>query len=66
MIHSASQKLLEHVKQSATDTYKNASKRAIHKSTKVSKTLPQNSSETVKKGKENREIPKGRYISPEK
>ena len=59
-----SQKVLDHAKQSATDTLKTTSKKAIHntaeatgdlisnkipdKISKVSRTSPQNSSETVK------------------
>ena len=76
-----SQKLLDHAKQSATDAFKTASKRAIYKTaeaagyligdkiadkiTKVSKNSQQHNSETVTN--ENvKEIPKERYISPEK
>ena len=59
-----SQKVLDHAKQSAIDTLKTASKKAIHntaeatgdlisnkipdKISKISRTSPQNSSETVK------------------
>ena len=68
-----SQKLLDHAKQSATDALKTASERAIKKTgvlignkiankfTRVSKTLPQNNSETNEE-----EILTERYISPEK
>ena len=74
-----SQKLLDHTKESAIDALKIVLKRAIQetaaaisdltgseiatKITEVSKTLPQNSSETVESEKE---IPKERYISPER
>ena len=72
-----SQKLLDHT---ATEALKTASKRAIQKAagktgdlignkiavrvTKVSRTSPQNSSETVQ-NEHDKEIPKERYISPE-
>ena len=71
-----SQKLLDHTKQSATDALKTASKKVIQKTeeatgdlirnkiadriTKVSKTSPQNNSETNEE-----EILRERYISPE-
>ena len=81
-----SQKPLDHATQSVTDTIKTTSKRAIRitaeatgdlignkiadKITKVSRTLPQNSSETFINETENigndRKIPKERYISPKK
>ena len=69
--------LLDHAKQSATGVLKTVSKRTIHntteatddlignkiadKITRVSKTSPQNNSETSEK-----EIIKERYMSPEK
>ena len=68
-----SQKLLDHAKQSATDALKTASERAIKKTgvlignkignkfTRVSKTLPQNNSETNEE-----EILTERYISRRK
>ena len=72
-----SQILLDHAKQSATGVLKTVSKRTIHntteanddlignkiadKITRVSKTSPQNNSETSEK-----EIIKERYMSPEK
>ena len=72
-----SQILLDHAKQSATGVLKTVSKRTIHntteatddlignkiadKITRVSKTSPQNHSETSEK-----EIIKERYMSPEK
>ena len=75
-----SQKFLDHAKQSDTDAFKTASKRAIqkaaeatddfignkilHKITKISKTSQQNNSETVT-NEHGKEKPKGRYISPE-
>ena len=74
------QKLLDHAKQSATDTLRTSSKRVIQKTTeatgdlignkiadkimKVSKNLQQNNSETVT-NEHDKEIPKERYISPE-
>ena len=76
-----SQKLLNHAKQSATDALKTSSKRVIQKTAettgdligteivnkiaKISKTSQQNNSETVTNEHE-KEIPKKRYISPEK
>ena len=73
-----SQKILDHFKQSATDAFKTASKRAIHKIAeaagdlirnkiankinKVSKNSHQNNSETVT-NENDKEIPKERYIS---
>ena len=75
-----SQKHLDHPKQSATDELKTTSKIVIQKTaeatgdlignkiadgiTKVSKTLPQNSLEKVEI-ENDKEISKGRYISPE-
>ena len=75
------QKLLNHAKQSATDALKTSSKRVIQKTAeatgdligteiankiaKISKTSQQNHSETVTNEHE-KEIPKKRYISPEK
>ena len=75
------QKLLEHDKQSAKDALKTSSERVIQKTaevtgdwivnnidnriTKVSKSLQQNNSETVT-NEHNKEIPKEKYISPEK
>ena len=75
-----SQKLLDHAKQSATDAFKIASKRAIQKTAKATddlignktankivkiwKNSQQNNSETVT-NKHDKEIPKERYISPE-
>ena len=72
-----SQILLDHAKQSATGVLKTVSKRTVHntteatddlignkiadKITRVSKTSPQNNSETSEK-----EIIKERYMSPEK
>ena len=72
-----SQILLDHAKQSATGVLQTVSKRTIHntteatddlignkiadKITRVSKTSPQNNSETSEK-----EIIKERYMSPEK
>ena len=74
------QKLLEHDK-SAKDALKSSSKRVIQKTvevtgdwignkidnriTKVSKSLQQNNSETVT-NEHNKEIPKEKYVSPEK
>ena len=74
------QKLLEHDK-SAKDALKPSSKRVIQKTvevtgdwignkidnriTKVSKSLQQNNSETVT-NEHNKEIPKEKYVSPEK
>ena len=75
-----SQKLLDHAKQSATDAFKTASIRAVQKTestgdlignknadkiSKVSKNSQQNNSETVT-NEDDKEIPKERYISPEK
>ena len=76
LISKYSHKILDHGKQSATDALETASKRAIQKTaeaagylignkiankvTRVSKTSPQNNSETNEE-----EILKGRYISPE-
>ena len=73
-------KLLDHAKKSGRDAFKSALKRAIKKASeatgdlisskisnkimKVSKSLQQNDSETIKKGND-KEIPKERYISPE-
>ena len=73
------QKLLEHDKQSAKDALKTSSERVIQKTvtgdwivnnidnriTKVSKSLQQNNSETVT-NEHNKEIPKEKYVSPEK
>ena len=75
-----SQTLFDYAKQSATDALKTTSKQAIQKTiegtgdlignkianriTKVSKTSPQNNSETVT-NEHDKEIPKERYISPE-
>ena len=75
-----SQKLLDHAKQSATDAFKTASKRASQKPaeatgdlignkiadniTKISKTLQQNNLETVT-NEHDKEITKERYISLE-
>ena len=81
-----SQKVIDHTKQSAADAFKTASKGAVQKTagatgdlvgnkiaekiTNVSRTSPQNNSETVTSEKKNigldREIPRERYISPEK
>ena len=66
------QKRLDHVKQSVTDRIKNSLKSVIQKTveeianriTKVSKNSQQNVSETVK-NKNDKEIPKERYVSPE-
>ena len=74
------QKLLVHAKQSVTDVFNTASKRAIQKTaettgdlignkiidkiTKVSKNLQQNNSEIVT-NENDKEILKERYISPE-
>ena len=72
-------KLLNHDKQSATDPFKTASKRAIQNTGEatgdftgnkiaISKRSPQNSPETVTNEEENigidRDIPRERYISP--
>ena len=73
-------KLLGHAKQSATNVFKTAPKRAIQKTaeaagdlignkiankiTKAPKHWQENNSETVK-NKHDKEIPKERYISPE-
>ena len=75
------QKLLDHAKQSAAHPFKTASKRGIQKTveaigdlicnknankiTKISKDLQQINSETVT-DEDDKEIPKERYISPEK
>ena len=75
------QKFLYHAKQSVTDAFKTGSKRAIQKTaeatgdliankianriTKVSKNSQQNTLETVA-NENDKEIPKERYISPEK
>ena len=74
------QKLLDHAKKSAIDALKTSSKRVIRKTaeatgdligneiadriTKVSKTLPQNNSETIT-NEHDQEIPTERCISPE-
>ena len=76
-----SQILLDHIEQSATNDFNTVSKRAIPKTaeatvdlignkiadqiTKLWKTSPENSSETVK-NEHDKEITKERYISPEK
>ena len=73
-------KLLDHAKQSATDAFKTASKRAIQKTTeatddlignkiankitKAPQKLQENNSETVI-NEPDKEIPKERYIPPE-
>ena len=73
------QKLLDHTKQSATDALKITSKKSNSKTPeatgdlignkigskirKISRSLPRNTSEAAKSEKE---IPKERYISPEK
>ena len=75
-----SQKILDHAKQSATDALKTTSKRVIRKTaeatddlignkiaerfTRVSRSSPQNNSETIKI-EHIKEIPEGRYVSPE-
>ena len=75
-----SHRLLDHSKQSATDTFKTSSKAVIQKSaedigdlirnknadkiTKVSRKSQQNNSETVT-NEHDKEIPKERYLSPE-
>ena len=75
-----SQKLLDHAKKFVTDALKSSSKRVIQKTaeatgdliddkisdriTKVSKNSQQNNSETVT-NKNDKEIPKERYISPQ-
>ena len=75
-----SQKRLDHAKQATEDALKTSSKRVFQKLaestcdlidnkiadgiTKVSKTLPQNNSETIT-NEHYKEIPKGRYVSPE-
>ena len=80
LIGKYSQKLFCHAKQSETNAYKTASKRAIQKTaeatgelignkiadniTKVSKNSQQNNSETVTKDND-KKIPKERYISLE-
>ena len=66
------QKLLDHAKQSVTDGIKNSLKRVTEKTveaianriTKASKNSQQNIPETVK-NKNDKEIPKERYVSPE-
>ena len=74
-------KLFDHAKKSATDALKTSLKRLIHKTaeetrdlignkiadriTKVSKSSQQNNSETVSH-EHDKEIPKERYISPDK
>ena len=76
------QKPLDHAKQSAVAALKTALKRVVHrkseatgdliynKITKVSKTLPQSNLQIVTNETENigfyREIPKEKYVSPEK
>ena len=81
LIGNYSQKRLDHSKQLATDALKTTPKRAIEKiaeatgdlicnktadrTTKVSKTSPQNNSEKIT-NEHNKKIPKERYISPEK
>ena len=64
-----SQKLLDSAKNSTTDAIKTASKRAIHKIadkvTIISKS-PQNASNELHSKTDANEIPKERYISPEK
>ena len=73
------QKLLDHVKQSATDALRTTSKRVIQKRaeatsdlignkianriTNVSRSSPQNNSKTIT-NEHDKEIPKERYISP--
>ena len=80
LIGKYSEKLLDHAKQSATDTLKTISKRVIQrkaeasgdfsgneiadKITIFSKTLPQNISETFA-NEHYKEIPKERYVSSE-
>ena len=75
------QKLLDHAKKFATDALKTTSKRGIQKTaeatgdyignkitnriTKVSRRLLKNNSETIT-NEHDKEIPKERYISPEK
>ena len=67
------QKLLDHAKQSATDALKTNSKRVIQNTrsiwrfvgNKVPITLPQNNSET-NTNQHNKEIPKERFLSPER
>ena len=75
------EKLLDHAKLSAADAFKTASKRAIQKAAEASgdlignkiankimgfsKNLQQNNSETVT-NENDKEIPKERYIPPEK
>ena len=75
-----SQKLLDHAKQSTADALKTTSKRVIQKTAeaasdlignkianrimKVSRSSLQNNSEIIT-NKHDKEIPKGRYISPE-
>ena len=73
-----SQKLLDHAKQSATDAFKTASRRAIQKTAeangdlignkidnKTTKNSQQNNSGTVT-NENDKEIPKERYMSPKK
>ena len=75
------QKLLDHAKKSATDSLKTSSKRVIQKTAeatgdlignknanriiKASKSSQQNNSETIT-NEHDKEIPKERYVSPEK
>ena len=81
LIDKYNQKLLNHAKQFATDEFKTAPERVIKKNsrsdwwfgnkiadkiTKISKTLPHNNSEIVTNIGLDREIPRERYISPEK
>ena len=71
-----SQKLLDHAKESATDSFKTALKRAIQKTAKATGDLIGNKiADKISKVSKNletvanendKEIPKGRYISPEK
>ena len=74
-------KLLEHAKESATDAFKNTSKKLIQKRTeatgdlvgnknadkitKISKNVQQNNSETIT-NEHDKEIPNERYISSDK
>ena len=70
-----SQKLVDHAKQSATDVFKTASKRAIQKTAQATTDLISkkivNKITRVSKNSEivtdehNKEIPKERYVSPE-
>ena len=77
---AASEKLLDHVKQSARDEFKTASKREIQKTaeatgnlignkttnkiTRVLQNSQHNNSETVT-NEQDKEIPKEKYVSPE-